>query len=177
MAGEPWHDGAVQSSAFTSGYTTEKREWGERKESSADGLTSSGARPGWGFGQRWRSLGQNSGVDSPWGSGACEAWRAHVNGELGATVVLCEADCGRGKWGKGKGAGVCEAQKELGPRWLHEGGATWVGSLGVCVRQAEGWFYERGNGAGEADKRGRTSLKSWTPIDEWGPQGGSGTRW
>lgn len=149
----------------------EKRKFGRWS------LTSSGARPGWGFGRRWRSLGQNSGVDSPWGSGACAAWRAHVNGELGAAAVLCEADCGRGKWGKGKGAGVCEAQKELGPRWLHEGVRRKL-APSACVRdRRRGWFYERRNGAGEADKRGRTSLNSHTPTDEWGPQGGSGKRW
>jgi hypothetical protein len=40
---------------------------GERKEGSADWLTSGEARSGWGFGQRWRTTVGNGEATSPWG--------------------------------------------------------------------------------------------------------------
>lgn len=104
---------------------------GERR-CSAGGLTSSGARLGWAL---VGSEGPQTGIARQAHRGAPGHGRL---GELGAAAVLREVDCERAKWGRGEGAGVCEAQKELGSWWLREGGMTWASSLGVRAHQRRG---------------------------------------
>lgn len=75
---------AMSSPAFTGGYTMEKREQGTEKRKISRRLNSGAARPGWGFGRRWRSSGRDTGAALSWGSSAWAARWARVTGELGA---------------------------------------------------------------------------------------------
>jgi hypothetical protein len=84
----------MPSSALTDDYTTEKREWGERKESLAAELTSSEAQSGRSSERQWRTTIKDSMVSLPWGSGAWVARWVRVPGEVRA-ADLHEAGCGR----------------------------------------------------------------------------------
>jgi hypothetical protein len=65
--GGPRHDGAMPLSTPLVTAQQRRENGGERKEGSADGLTSGEARSGWGFGQRWRTTVGNGEATSPWG--------------------------------------------------------------------------------------------------------------